>query len=157
MLYVSATITAASRGSEGMDDFYSAMVMSLMLFAVEKLLQFAGRITMFHGEQLFTFRLKREVYAACLRQDMEFFDSQKCGELQKRLNSDTAEVCQKSAVLSCPFYPVFVLHDLQHFSAVDDESTPCVCNAVGFAVIHVRKSCVGQARAEVLQEDPKAR
>eukprot|EP00929_Paragymnodinium_shiwhaense_P102755 TRINITY_DN65983_c0_g1_i1.p1 TRINITY_DN65983_c0_g1~~TRINITY_DN65983_c0_g1_i1.p1 ORF type:complete len:904 (+),score=227.08 TRINITY_DN65983_c0_g1_i1:69-2780(+) len=95
MIYVSATITAASKGSEGLEEFSSAMKMSLLLFAVEKLMQFAGRITMFHGEQLFTLRLKKEVYAACLRQDMKFFDSHKCGELQNRLHLDTAEVCNK--------------------------------------------------------------
>lgn len=114
MLYVSATVTAAARGEDGLADFHSAALMSLWLFAAEKLLQFAGRITMFRGEQLFTLRLKREVYAACLRQDMEFFDSHRCGELQNRLNSDTREVCQK--VLYFPvrfiqfsFYLVFNL------------------------------------------------
>lgn len=101
MLYVSATVTAASRGLEGLVDFHAAAATSVWLFAMEKLLQFAGRITMFRGEQLFTLRLKKEVYAACLRQDMEFFDSHRCGELQTRLNSDTQEVCQK--VL---YYPV---------------------------------------------------
>lgn len=93
--YITATITAAQRGSEGLDDFHTAALVSFWLFVAEKLLQFAGRITMFHGEQLFTLRLKKEVYAACLRQDMEFFDTHRCGELQTRLNSDTAEVCKK--------------------------------------------------------------
>ncbi|CAK0869599.1 unnamed protein product [Prorocentrum cordatum] len=95
MLYVSSTVMAASKGVAGLDEFHQAAVTSFWLFAAEKLLQFAGRITMFRGEQLFTVRLKREVYAACLRQDMEFFDTQRCGELQTRLNKDTQEVCQK--------------------------------------------------------------
>lgn len=95
MLYVSATVTAAARGAEGLQDFHAAVLVCFWLFVAEKLLQFAGRITMFRGEQLFTLRLKREVYAACLRQDMEFFDSRQTGELQVRLNGDTAEICQK--------------------------------------------------------------
>lgn len=95
MLHVSATVTAAARGSEGLEEFHQAAIMSFWLFAAEKLLQFAGRVTMFRGEQLFTVRLKREVYAACLRQDMAFFDAHRCGELQLRLNGDTKEVCQK--------------------------------------------------------------
>lgn len=95
MLYVSATVTAASKGKDGLEEFHAAALTSFWLFVAEKLLQFAGRITMFRGEQMFTLRLKQEVYAACLRQDMEFFDTQRCGELQTRLNVDTQEVCRK--------------------------------------------------------------
>jgi len=95
MIYISATVTAASRGRDGIHDFHDAAIMSLWLFCIEKLLQFTGRITMFRGESLFTTSLKKQVYAACLRQDMDFFDTNRCGGLQHRLNVDTKDVCQK--------------------------------------------------------------
>jgi len=95
IVYVSATVTAAAKGADGLAEFHKYVIMSFWLFVAEKLLQFAGRITMFRGEQLFTLRLKKEVYAACLRQDMEFYDTHRCGELQMRLDGDTREVCQK--------------------------------------------------------------
>eukprot|EP00928_Gymnodinium_smaydae_P045650 TRINITY_DN3039_c0_g1_i1.p1 TRINITY_DN3039_c0_g1~~TRINITY_DN3039_c0_g1_i1.p1 ORF type:complete len:944 (+),score=243.36 TRINITY_DN3039_c0_g1_i1:211-2832(+) len=114
MIYVSAAVTAASRGAEGLPDFYAAVRTALWLFAAEKLLQLTGRFTMFRGEQLFTVRLKKEVYTACLRQDMEFYDSHKCGELQNRLNVDTSEFCQKALYFPVRFiqFACFIVFNL---------------------------------------------
>jgi len=81
-------------GGMGLEDFRAVLVVTFAKWVFYILAHVVGQSLMTKANSQFALRVRREVMAGMLRQDVEYFDRVPSGVLQERLNKDATELAE---------------------------------------------------------------